>query len=178
MEYIKFISAALLNVALVIGVYFLDKRTRFGKLKRLHKELIIGVLFGVSAIYASCFGVKIWGATMNVRDASPISAGLIFGPVAGVVSGVIGGGFRALTVLWNPDSAFTALACSISTCLAGCISAILRKFMFDDKKAGWAPAVGIAVVIEVFHNKEFKALCDVANLKSKLNCQNHQNHFC
>ena len=56
---------------------------------------------------------------MNVRDASPISAGLIFGPVAGIVSGFIGGGFRALTVLWNPDSAFTAVACSISTFLAG-----------------------------------------------------------
>ena len=150
-EYIKFISAALLNVFLVSGVYFLEKRTRFGKLKRIYKELIIGVLFGCSAIYASLFGVKIWGATMNVRDASPISAGLIFGPVAGIVSGFIGGGFRALTVLWNPDSAFTAVACSLSTFLAGCISAILRKFMFDDKKAGWVPAIGITLVLEVFH---------------------------
>ena len=151
MEYIKFISAALLNVLLVIGVYFLEKKTRFWKLKRIYKELIIGVLFGFSSIYASCFGVKIWGATMNVRDASPISAGLIFGPIAGVVSGCMGGGFRALTVLWNPDSAFTAVACSISTVLAGCAAAILRKFMFDDKKAGWAPAMGITLVLEVFH---------------------------
>ncbi|MBE5743761.1 MAG: hypothetical protein E7358_03490 [Clostridiales bacterium] len=151
MEYIKFISAALLNVLLVIGVYFLEKKTRFSKLKRIYKELVIGILFGASAIYASCFGVKIWGATMNVRDASPISAGLIFGPIAGVVSGFIGGGFRALTVLWNPDSAFTAVACSISTLLAGVISAVLRKFMFDDKKAGWIPAIGIALVLEVFH---------------------------
>ena len=151
MEYIKFISAALLNVILVIGVYFLEKRTRFGKYKRIYKELIIGVLFGGSAIYASLFGVKIWGATMNVRDASPISAGLIFGPVAGIVSGFIGGGFRALTVLWNPNSAFTAVACSLSTFLAGVIAAILRKFMFDNKKAGWLPAVGITLVLEVFH---------------------------
>ena len=113
--------------------------------------MIIGALFGCSAIYASLFGVKIWGATMNVRDASPISAGLIFGPIAGIVSGFIGGGFRALTVLWNPDSAFTAVACSTSTFLAGVVAAVLRKFMFDDKKAGWVPAVGIAVVLEVFH---------------------------
>ena len=150
-EYIKFISAALLNVVLVIGVYFLDKKTRFKNLKRIYKELIIGALFGCSAIYASVFGVKIWGATMNVRDASPISAGLIFGPIAGIVSGCIGGGFRALTVLWNPDSAFTAVACSLSTFLAGVIAAILRKFMFDDKKAGWMPAIGITLVLEVFH---------------------------
>ena len=80
-EYIKFISAALLNVAIVIGVYFLDKRTRFGRLKRIYRELIIGGIFGISAIYASLFGVKIWGATMNVRDSSPISAGLIFGMI-------------------------------------------------------------------------------------------------
>ena len=151
MEYLKFISAALVNVVLVLGVYFLDKKTRFKNLKRLYKELIIGVLFGCSSIYASLFGVKIWGATMNVRDASPISAGLIFGPIAGIVSGLMGGGFRALTVLWNPDSAFPALACSVSTMLAGLVAAILRKFMFDDKKAGWAPAMGIAFVLEVFH---------------------------
>ena len=150
-EYIKFISAALLNVVLVIGVYFLDKKTRFKNLKRIYKELIIGALFGCSAIYASLFGVKIWGATMNVRDASPISAGLIFGPIAGIVSGFIGGGFRALTVLWNPDSAFTAVACSLSTFLAGVIAAVLRKFMFDDKKPSWVPAIGIAIVLEVFH---------------------------
>ena len=150
-DYIKFISAALLNVVLVIGVYFLDKKTRFKNLKRIYKELIIGALFGCSAIYASLFGVKIWGATMNVRDASPISAGLIFGPIAGIVSGFIGGGFRALTVLWNPDSAFTAVACSLSTFLAGVIAAVLRKFMFDDKKAGWMPAIGITLVLEVFH---------------------------
>ena len=150
-EYIKFISAALLNVVLVIGVYFLDKKTRFKNLKKIYKELIIGALFGCSAIYASLFGVKIWGATMNVRDASPISAGLIFGPVAGIVSGFIGGGFRALTVLWNPDSAFTAVACSLSTFLAGVIAAVLRKFMFDDKKPSWVPAIGIAIVLEVFH---------------------------
>ena len=150
-EYVKFISAALLNVVLVIGVYFLDKKTRFKNLKRIYKELIIGALFGCCAIYASLFGVKIWGATMNVRDASPISAGLIIGPIAGIVSGFMGGAFRALTVLWNPDSAFTAVACSLSTFLAGCISAILRKFMFDDKKPSWVPAVGIAIVLEVFH---------------------------
>ena len=150
-DYIKFISAALLNVVLVIGVYFLDKKTRFKNLKRIYKELIIGALFGCSAIYASLFGVKIWGATMNVRDASPISAGLIFGPIAGIVSGFIGGGFRALSVLWNPGSAFTAVACSLSTFLAGVIAAVLRKFMFDDKKAGWMPAALIAVVLEVFH---------------------------
>ena len=151
MEYLKFISAALLNVVLVIGVYLLDKKTRFAKLKRIYKELIIGVIFGASAIYASTFGVKLWGATMNVRDASPISAGLIFGPIAGILSGFIGGSFRALTVLWNPESAFTAVACSLSTFLAGVIAAVLRKFMFDDKKAGWAPAIGITLVLEVFH---------------------------
>ena len=48
-EYIKFISAALLNVVLVIGVYFLEKRTRFQTFRRIYKELIIGVLFGASA---------------------------------------------------------------------------------------------------------------------------------
>ena len=151
MEYVKFISAALINVILVVGIYLLEKRTRFKNLKKIHKQIIIGILFGGSSIYASIFGVKIWGATMNVRDASPISAGLIFGPVAGIIAGVMGGGFRALTVLWNPDSAFTVIACSTSTLLAGIISALLRRYMFDNKKAGWASAIGVTVVLESFH---------------------------
>ena len=41
-EYIKFISAALLNVVLVIGVYFLYKKNRFKKLKR--KPMIIPII--------------------------------------------------------------------------------------------------------------------------------------
>jgi hypothetical protein len=36
-EYIKFISAALLNVVLVIGVYFLDKKTQFKKITKFQK---------------------------------------------------------------------------------------------------------------------------------------------
>jgi LytS/YehU family sensor histidine kinase len=147
----ELIIPTLLNCLLVIAVYHIDKHTAMQKWARTTKQFVIGILFGCITIFASVFGVKIGGATMNVRDASPISAGLIFGPIAGIIAGVMGGGFRALTVIWNPDSAFTAVACSLSTFLAGVIAAALRKFMFDNKKAGWVSAICITVVLEVFH---------------------------
>ena len=147
----ELIIPTLLNCLLVLAVYIADKHSVMQKWKYKTKQMVIGTLFGGVAVFASIFGIKIGGATMNVRDAAPISAGLIFGPIAGVVAGVIGGGFRALTVLWSPDSAFTAVACSLSTFLAGVIAAVLRKFMFDDKKAGWVAAICITVVLEVFH---------------------------
>ena len=87
---------------------------------------------------------------MNVRDASPICAGLIFGAPAGIISGVIGGAYRWLAVFWGAGE-YTRLACSVSAVLAGCIAALLRKHMFDDKKPSWIYGLGIGMVCEVLH---------------------------
>ena len=87
---------------------------------------------------------------MNVRDASPICAGLIFGAPAGIISGVIGGAYRWLAVFWGAGE-YTRLACSVSAVLAGCIAALLRKHMFDDKKPSFIYGLGIGMVCEVLH---------------------------
>lgn len=140
----------LFNVLAVIIFYVLDKRTAFGKIKNAYKQIIIGLVFGLVAISASELGLKISGATMNVRDSAPLSAGLIFGWPSGIIAGVIGGGYRALSVLWGGGT-YTALACSVSAVIAGVLAALLRKFMFDNKKPTVAYAIGIAVVMEIFH---------------------------
>ena len=91
------------------------------------------------------------GAVVNVRDAAPLSAGLIFGAPAGIISGCVGGIFRWISVIWNPGGAYTRIACSIATVLAGLMAAGLRKLMFDNKKPTWGYGVCIAVVCEVIH---------------------------
>ena len=40
---------------------------------------------------ATEYSVPINGTMVNVRDAAPLCAGLIFGPYAGIISGLIGG---------------------------------------------------------------------------------------
>ena len=114
------------------------------------KQIIIGLLFGGVSAFASSYGVEWLGTTVNVRDAAPLSAGLIFGAPAGIISGLIGGLYRWFSVYWG-GGVYTRLACSIATVLAGFMAAGLRKLMFDNKKPTWSYGICIAVVCEVIH---------------------------
>ena len=146
----RLIVPILLNCILVLAVYLADKYTAAKRLPNIVKQIIIGVLFGSVSAFASSYGVQWLGTTVNVRDAAPLSAGLIFGAPAGIISGLIGGLYRWFSVYWG-GGAYTQLACSIATVLAGFMAAGLRKLMFDNKKPTWGYGVCIAVVCEVIH---------------------------
>ena len=147
---LKLLIPVLCNAVLAVLLYMTEKKTPFGKADRWLKQCIIGVLFGALAIFSTEYGVDVGGAIMNVRDASPICAGLIFGAPAGIISGVIGGAYRWLAVFWGAGE-YTRLACSVSAVLAGCIAALLRKHMFDNKKPSFIYGLGIGMVCEVLH---------------------------
>ena len=140
----------LINCVLVFAVYLSDKYTPAKKMAYMAKQVIVGILFGVVSAFASSFGVDLLGTTVNVRDAAPLSAGLIFGAPAGIISGLIGGLYRWFSVYWGAGE-YTRLACSIATILAGFMAAGLRKLMFDNKKPTWGYGICIAVVCEVIH---------------------------
>ena len=146
----RLIVPILLNCFCVLAVYLADKYTPMKKLPSMTKQIIIGVLFGGVSAFASSFGVEWLGAVVNVRDAAPLSAGLIFGAPAGIISGFIGGLYRWFSVYWGGGT-YTRLACSIATILAGFMAAGLRKLMFDNKKPTWGYGVCIAVTCEVIH---------------------------
>ena len=145
-----FIASIALNCVLVIAVYLVDKYTPAKKWPYWTKQVVIGVLFGGASAFASSFGVEWLGAVVNVRDAAPLSAGLIFGAPAGIIAGLIGGLYRWLSVFWGAGT-YTQLACSLATILAGFMAAGLRKLMFDDKKPTWIYGACIAVTCEVVH---------------------------
>ena len=140
----------LLNCFLVFVVYLADTHTRVGKLPYTAKQIVIGVLFGGASAFASSFGVEWLGTVVNVRDAAPLSAGLIFGAPAGIISGCIGGLYRWFSVYWGGGT-YTRIACSLATILAGFMAAELRKRMFDNKKPTWGYGVCIAIACEVMH---------------------------
>ena len=146
----ELIVPILLNCILVLGFYLVNKYTSFKKLSYITKQIIIGITFGFSSAFASSFGVEWLGTIVNVRDAAPLSAGLIFGAPAGILAGFIGGLYRWFSVYWG-GGVYTQLACSIATILAGFMAAGLRKLMFDNKKPTWGYGVCIAVVCEVIH---------------------------
>ena len=147
---LKLLIPVLCNAVLAVILYLAEKKTLFGKMNYKLKQCIIGILFGALAAFSTEYGVDVGGAIMNVRDASPICAGLIFGAPAGIISGVIGGAYRWFAVYWGAGE-YTRLACSVSTVLAGFIAALLRKYMFDDKKPSFIYGLGIGMVCEVLH---------------------------
>lgn len=146
----KLLVPILLNCVFVTLFYMLDKKTGFKKFNYTFKQILIGVVFGGLSAFASGYGVEILGTVANVRDAAPLCAGLIFGAPAGVISGVLGGLYRFFSVFWGAGE-YTRIACTISTMFSGVMAAILRRFMFDNKKPTWSYGVFITVVCEVIH---------------------------
>ncbi len=144
------ILSTLINCVLAVGIYLLEKYTALKKWKYIVKQIIIGVLFGLASAFASSFGVEWLGAVVNVRDAAPLSAGLIFGGTAGIIAGSIGGLYRFFSVYWGAGT-YTRIACSLATILAGFMAAAVRKWMFDDKKPNWIYGSCIAIACEVIH---------------------------
>lgn len=141
---------ALFPVVLSALIYLTERTKVASKMSYIAKQLITGIMFGGLAILGTEFGIKIDGAIINARDASPICAGLLFGAPAGIIAGIIGGVERWLAVIWGAGE-YTQLACSVSTVLAGAFAAALRKYMFDNKKPKWYYCLAIAVITEIVH---------------------------
>ncbi len=135
------------SAAMVVLLYLVEKHTAVQKLPYMVKQLIIGILFGGLAIFSSQHGISFEDMIINVADAAPLCAGLVFGAPAGVISGIIGGLFR---FFWGTGD-YTRIASTVSIILIGCIAALLRNLMFDDKKPTWAYGMGIACVCEDIH---------------------------
>ena len=150
MEYLGLIICTLTPAIFTIILYFIDKKTKFGNLKPLYKELIIGSVFGILAVLGTHFGIPINGAQVNCRDAAVLTASFFFGWKAGILAGLIGGIERWFSVYFGVGY-FTRVACSISTILAGFFGALIRKYMLKDKKPGWLLAFVMAVVMETIH---------------------------
>lgn len=151
---IKLILTALYNATLAVILYLLDKKVIKNKISFYKKQILYGILFGLMAIFSSTNlgGVDIGnGIIMNVRDTAPLCTGLIFGGPSGIISGLIGGLYRYLATFYGLAGTYTQIACSISTILAGIIAAILRKYMFDNKKPTWVYGIAIGMICEVIH---------------------------
>ena len=146
----RLVTASLLPVLLSVALYQAERKTRFASLPHGTKQVLIGISFGILAILSTEFGIPVDGAVLNVRDAAPLTAGLIFGWPSGLIAGLIGGVERWFSVLWSGGE-FTRLACSLATVVAGVIGAAVRRFMMDNKKASWFYGLAVGVTVEVLH---------------------------
>ena len=114
-------------------------------------RVLVGLIFGACSVAANHLGVEYVVMRLNVRDIGPMSAGLFFSPTSGVIAGLIGGIERLLAgEIWGIGS-FTTVACSVSTCLAGLLSAILHKWVYGSRRPSAPHAFFLGALVEVFH---------------------------
>ena len=146
----QFAFATLLPAAACALLTLARRQPRIAVVPERTWQAIVGIAFGLIAIFGTEAGIPVEGAMMNVRDAAPLAAGLFFGGPAGIIAGIIGGVERWLAVMWGVG-AFTQVACSLGTIFAGAYAALLRRHLFDGKAPTWLMALATGVVAEVCH---------------------------
>lgn len=152
LDILKIVLVSLIPVICAVILMALKLYAGFEKLKKIHQTIIITVVFSTTCILGTILSVKTsTGAAINVRDASPIIAGLIFGGPAGIIAGLVGGLFRFVAAYWDPELMPTQVACSIATAMAGILTAFVRKFIFNNHHGKWYYGVFIALLVEDFH---------------------------
>ena len=101
MAYLRLALAAACPAAVAAALYLWSGKTAPAARRSWRRQVILGLIFGGAAVVGSEFGVPIDGAIINVRDAAPLCAGLIFGPTAGILAGVITEVFHMLMVFFT-----------------------------------------------------------------------------
>ena len=96
-------------------------------------QILVGILFGLCSIASTHLGVNYRSMILNVRDIGPLAAGLFFSPLSGIIAGLIGGIERYIAGTYFGIGAFTTYACSLSTWLAGFLSAIMKVTLYKDQ---------------------------------------------
>ena len=144
---LKMSAVTALYVILTVVIW---RFTRKRKLSFLSKT-VIGVIYGLCAVLSTHFGIDYSDMLLNVRDLGPLSAGLFFDPVSGILAGLIGGIERFIVGTYFNVGSYTRIACSVSTCLAGFIAAGMHIVLFKRKKPSAMYAFFMGAVMEVFH---------------------------
>lgn len=122
---VQFIDrAALLLLCFFVMTRLQSFREIFSRDNYSKKEyIIISMVFSIFAIMATYTGLDVEGSLVNVRTITIVSGGIIFGPVVGIVTGVISGVHRYLIDIGG----ITSIPCLISSIIAGVISGYINK---------------------------------------------------
>lgn len=116
--------AVLLLIFLFIITRIQSFREIFLKENYENKDyVIICIVFCAFAILATYTGLNVEGSLVNVRTITIVSGGIIFGPVVGIVTGVVSGLHRYLIDI----NGITSIPCLISSISAGIVSGYINK---------------------------------------------------
>lgn len=122
-------------------VYNLDGK--FGK----KQKIFLTIFFIALSITGNFLGVIIMDAYANIRGIGAFMAGMMGGPVVGIITGVVSGSYRYSL------GGFTAFACAVGTTSTAIIGSLCHKKYLSGKinfKTGFLYGI-IALVIEMVY---------------------------
>ena len=108
--------------------------------------VIVVIFFGVLGIAETYLGIPVHGAIANSRVVAVFVAGLLGGPVIGLLSGLIAGLHR-----WAIDiGGFTSVACMSATIIEGLLGGLLSRTM-QRVELKWQFAMVTGAFAELLH---------------------------
>lgn len=148
-EFLKMTGATLGYVAVtaVLWIFYRKKEEH-----SFREKVLVGLIYGACSVLANHFGIaRGQMLVLNVRDIGPLSAGLFFSPISGLIAGTIGGAERIMAgEIWGIGK-FTELACGMSTFLAGVLSALLKRHVYGKNRPSMPQSFILGALMEVFH---------------------------
>lgn len=141
MQYVD--RATLLLICLFIITRVQSFREIFLKENYKKKDYaILCTVFSLFAVMATYTGLNVEGSLVNVRTITIVSGGVIFGPLVGIVTGVVSGVHRYLIDIHG----ITSIPCLISSIAAGLISGYINKKV--KKKYKWLAGIATGMFSE------------------------------
>ena len=84
---------------------------------------ILCVIFSTFAIMETYLGINVDGSLVNIRTITIVSGGILFGPVVGIITGIVAGTHRFLIDI----NGVTSIPCLITSVVAGISSGYINK---------------------------------------------------
>ncbi|MDR3563909.1 MAG: sensor histidine kinase [Negativicutes bacterium] len=127
-------------------------RLMFKEQTTYREKAVLIAFFSAISIAGTYFGIPIEGGIANVRDTGSIVAGLLGGPVVGVVTGLISGLHRVYI------GGFSAQACGLATICGGILGGYIHRRM-KPKLPDWIVGVVTGVGVILFSMGLILAIC-------------------
>lgn len=134
-------SLLIVILILISKINFFKRIFQSEQNSKINLVIISGVFSGL-AIIGTYIGIDVNGSIANVRNIAIVSGGLLFGPIVGIVSGVVAGLHRFLIDI----NGITSLPCLIISITAGILSGYLCNKVPNDKK--WIVGILCGIFIE------------------------------
>jgi two-component system sensor histidine kinase LytS len=131
---------------IIVIVFILSTTSTFKKIFnrnfRTRDKIVMIIFFTILGITGSYTGIRIDDVIINSRAVGAMTAGLLGGPIVGIITGTIVGIHRYFL------GGFTSLACTIAAALQGIIGGLV--YQYKGKSISWKDAGFVTFLVEIF----------------------------